>query len=428
MRVLRLFKTALIAATAIWLLPSNLDAQATQSCTNGEAECGNSVQPDLSESQAKLKSFNSLMVEARKLARNERDAQYLTGLDDGLRSQLKTCPRDDYYPHCLSNAIDTQVYALQSAVTEYRDDRARAAAAENEKPDSASIPTNSSGNPEPQTAGEEAQGSSQSNDLATQSASTESAPENTTAANSGPEREQTGGMFLAILFGLAGLMVYFGFKTGRISPLLDAFKYRSVGDNQPPTENLFDEAEIAKLTPEQQAIYQTTVQAAHSQARWGFVVWAICIFASLYFLIGWLIAREGIWESISLTGIAGGFIGVVAYWRLAYEGRKSNKVRAGSAAVQCKSCGSSFAIKATNRVERLIAAVPRTSTSSSSGQISQSGGGHRKYVDVRTSTWTEEKYEVTTDYQCVICSDETHKVTMKTRETNRHSGTERKYY
>jgi hypothetical protein len=98
--------------------------------------------------------------------------------------------------------------------------------------------------------------------------------------------------------------------------------------------------------------------------------------------------------------------------------------------LNCSSCQSPFAIEEVRRTKTLVTAVPRSSVSSSEGRTNSgsSDGSWRTYVDVKTTTWTEEMYNITIETQCVVCRYKNSSMHSVTEQRNRRSGTERKYY
>lgn len=130
--------------------------------------------------------------------------------------------------------------------------------------------------------------------------------------------------------------------------------------------------------------------------------------------------------SLVVSGLVGIGLGVIV-WRNIKDILRSDAIKKFSAETQCESCRAPFSVQQTDRRRALLHALQRHATSSSNG-TTYSGNNERLYVDVTTTTWTEETYEVTSMYVCVTCGNQTEKKELENRNTNRNSGTERKYY
>lgn len=187
---------------------------------------------------------------------------------------------------------------------------------------------------------------------------------------------------------------------------------------------------LAPLSSAQQRIRDQTVKSAGASTFWGFIGWSLALVAGVFVLVNLSLSsvfRPGAVQAIAFFISAGA---VFAYWRLGYEKRRLKIFNSKAADVQCAACSSPFAIEEVGRQKSLVTAIPRSSVSSSQGQTNYGSNGDnwRTYVDVTTTTWTEEMYNITIEKQCVVCNNRSTSTHSVTEKKNSRSGTERKYY
>lgn len=184
------------------------------------------------------------------------------------------------------------------------------------------------------------------------------------------------------------------------------------------------------LSSAQQRIRDRTIKSANSATLWGFVGWSIALTVAIFLIINMSLSEilDKIFLQIISAIISG--VAIFIYRKTGYENRRLKIHNSKAAEVQCSACQAPFAIEEIGRTKKLVTAIPRSSVSSSQGQTNYgtNGGSMRTYVDVTTTTWTEEMYEITSDMQCVVCANRTTATHSVTEQKNRRSGTERKYY
>lgn len=187
---------------------------------------------------------------------------------------------------------------------------------------------------------------------------------------------------------------------------------------------------LTPLTSAQQRIRDQTIKSANAATFWGFIGWSIALVIGVFLLVNFTLSSVINQSAVQIIGLCLSAGSVFAYWKMGYEKRRLKIHNSKAADVQCSACSSPFAVEEVGRIKKLVTAIPRSSVSSSQGQTNYgTGGGHmRTYVDVTTTTWTEEMYEITADMQCVVCANRTTKTHHVTEQKNRRSGTERKYY
>ena len=187
---------------------------------------------------------------------------------------------------------------------------------------------------------------------------------------------------------------------------------------------------LSPLSSAQQRIRDRTVKSANAVTFWGFIGWSIALVAGVFLAANFTLASLIDKRLVQVIGLFASAVAVCVYWKLGYEKRRLKIHNSKAADVQCSACSSPFAVEEVGRLKKLVTAIPRSSVSSSQGQTNYgTGGSHmRTYVDVTTTTWTEEMYEITADMQCVVCANRTTKTHHVTEQKNRRSGTERKYY
>jgi hypothetical protein len=187
---------------------------------------------------------------------------------------------------------------------------------------------------------------------------------------------------------------------------------------------------LSPLSSAQQKIRDQTVKSANATTFWGFIGWSVALVIGVFFLVNFTLASAIDQIAIQFIGLCLSAGSVFTYWKLGYEKRRLKIHNSKAADVQCTACLSPYAIEMVGQMKKLVTAIPRSSVSSSQGRTNYGtgGGDMRTYVDVTTTTWTEEMYEITSDMQCVVCANRTAKTHHVTEQKNRRSGTERKYY
>jgi hypothetical protein len=187
---------------------------------------------------------------------------------------------------------------------------------------------------------------------------------------------------------------------------------------------------LSPLSSAQQRIRDQTVKSVGTATFWGFIGWSLALVTGVFLLVNFALSSVINQSAVQATAFLFSVSAVFAYWKLGYEKRRLKIYNSKSADVQCAACSSPFAIEEVGRTKTLVTAIPRSSTSSSQGQTNygSNGGSWRTYVDVTTTTWTEEMYNITIDMQCVVCRNKNTLTRSVTEQRNRRSGTERKYY
>lgn len=150
------------------------------------------------------------------------------------------------------------------------------------------------------------------------------------------------------------------------------------------------------LTAEQQALKNKITTSA--------IVWGVVAGIVIALLAFWLLANAGEivrWIVAVLAGAAAGFI----THRLLYS--------SGVAKAVCKKCGTAFGIREVSRSEQLLSSEQRKKVEEVKPATKIDARG------TRTTTWIEEKYEVTAVDECFKCHDRTERKWTVTREKDR---------
>jgi bacterioferritin-associated ferredoxin len=153
---------------------------------------------------------------------------------------------------------------------------------------------------------------------------------------------------------------------------------------------------MTDLTVEQSALKAKVTQGAIvGGALIGLVVGVITFFVA---------GAVGPVLAFPIALIVGGGIGYGAY---------SAFFRSGSRQAQCPKCATPFTFRETGRTDRLLSSDPRRETKTEPDPNNPQG------MITRTSTWIEDKVEVTATSQCAHCQHSAANVFTETRERGR---------
>lgn len=82
---------------------------------------------------------------------------------------------------------------------------------------------------------------------------------------------------------------------------------------------------------------------------------------------------------------------------------------------QCEACNATYSIELTDTEEVFLSAIPRSAIKDG-GRVT-SGNLEGKHIVIHEN-WTEEKYDVTRTYRCVVCGDTYQEQGVETRKTS----------
>jgi hypothetical protein len=105
-----------------------------------------------------------------------------------------------------------------------------------------------------------------------------------------------------------------------------------------------------------------------------------------------------------LALIVGGGVGYAAY---------SAFFRSGSREAQCPKCSTPFSFRETGRTDRLLSSDPRRETKT------EPDPNNPQLMITRTSSWIDDKFEVTATQQCAHCQHSESRTFPETRERAR---------
>ncbi|WP_337026523.1 hypothetical protein [Pantoea eucrina] len=82
---------------------------------------------------------------------------------------------------------------------------------------------------------------------------------------------------------------------------------------------------------------------------------------------------------------------------------------------QCEACNATYSVELINTEEVFLSAIPRSAIKSGGRMLS--GDREGKEIIIHEN-WTEEKYDVTREYSCVVCGDNYLEQGIETRKTS----------
>ena len=82
---------------------------------------------------------------------------------------------------------------------------------------------------------------------------------------------------------------------------------------------------------------------------------------------------------------------------------------------QCEACNATYSIELIDTEEIFLSAIPRSAIKNG-GRVT-SGDREGKHIVIHEN-WTEEKYDVTRKYRCVVCGDTYQEQGVETRKTS----------
>ena len=139
--------------------------------------------------------------------------------------------------------------------------------------------------------------------------------------------------------------------------------------------------------------------------RWA-IIWGVVAGVAVALIVYWI---GGNWNTLArwaLALVAGGGLGFLTY-RMRYNAEVAKAV--------CGKCGTAFAIREIGQSEGLLSSERREKIETVKAQ----GAGKLARDTRKTTTWVEEKYEITATDECFSCHNRTDRVWQVTREKDK---------
>lgn len=151
-----------------------------------------------------------------------------------------------------------------------------------------------------------------------------------------------------------------------------------------------------ELTPDQQGLKTKIATTA--------IIWGIVVGLVAALIVFWVGANAPDWVRWVLTLIVGGVAGYFTY-KLNYN--------SGVAKAICKKCGTAFGIREVERSEHVVGIEQKRKVETGRPASKTERG------TTKTTTWTEEKVEITAVDECFKCHDRTERKWTVTRDKDK---------